>query len=65
MNLAAYRALLDIPGLAVVASGGVAGAQDLRALAALGVHGAIVGRALYEGRLDVAAALEAAGEAGA
>lgn len=65
VNLAAYRALLDIPGLAVVASGGVAGAQDLRALAALGVHGAIVGRALYEGRLDVAAALEAAGEEGA
>ena len=65
VNLAAYRALLDIPGLAVVASGGVAGADDLRALAALGVHGAIVGRALYEGRLDVAAALEAAGEAGA
>ena len=65
VNLAAYRALLDIPGLAVVASGGVAGADDLRALAALGVHGAIVGRALYEGRLDVAAALEAAGEEGA
>lgn len=65
VNLAAYRALLDIPGLAVVASGGVAGADDLHALAALGVHGAIVGRALYEGRLDVAAALEAAGEEGA
>ena len=65
VNLEAYRALLEIPGLTVIASGGVAGADDLSALAALGVHGAIVGRALYEGKLDVAAALRAAGRADA
>jgi len=37
----------------VIASGGVAVAADLRALAALPLTGAIVGRALYEGRFTV------------
>jgi phosphoribosylformimino-5-aminoimidazole carboxamide ribotide isomerase len=48
----------------VVASGGVGTIEDLRALAALradgrGLAGVIVGRAIYEGRFDVAAALAA------
>jgi phosphoribosylformimino-5-aminoimidazole carboxamide ribotide isomerase len=47
-------------GAAVVASGGVAGVHDIRALREAGLAGAIVGRALYEGRLDLAEALEAA-----
>ncbi|HEX5466108.1 MAG TPA: 1-(5-phosphoribosyl)-5-[(5-phosphoribosylamino)methylideneamino] imidazole-4-carboxamide isomerase [Candidatus Limnocylindrales bacterium] len=41
------------PGLEVIASGGVRGLDDLRALADLGCSGAIVGKALYEGRLDL------------
>ena len=44
----------------VIASGGVAGLDDLRALAALepgGLEGAIVGKALYAGRFTVADAL--------
>jgi hypothetical protein len=46
----------------VVASGGVAGPDDLRTLAALepeGLEGVIVGKALYAGRLTVADALAA------
>jgi len=46
--------------LHVIASGGVASLADLRALAdrfSDGVVGAIVGRALYEGRFDLSAAL--------
>jgi phosphoribosylformimino-5-aminoimidazole carboxamide ribotide isomerase len=42
---------------AVIASGGIASLEDLRAVRALGCAGAIVGRALYEGRLDLEEAL--------
>lgn len=47
----------------VLASGGVGGVDDLVALARSGCEGAIVGRALYEGRVDLAAALAAAATA--
>jgi phosphoribosylformimino-5-aminoimidazole carboxamide ribotide isomerase len=42
----------------VLASGGIAGADDLAALARTGVAGAIVGMALYTGALDAAAIAE-------
>ena len=48
----------------VIASGGVAGLADLKALRATGAAGVIVGRALYEGGLDLAAALRFVDEAG-
>jgi phosphoribosylformimino-5-aminoimidazole carboxamide ribotide isomerase len=41
----------------VIASGGIATIADLEACAAAGAAGAIVGRALYEGRLDLSEAL--------
>jgi len=44
---------------AVIASAGIATTDDLRAVRALGCTGAIVGRALYEGRFTIGAALEA------
>jgi phosphoribosylformimino-5-aminoimidazole carboxamide ribotide isomerase len=44
----------------VIASGGIAGAGDIRAAREAGLAGVIVGRALYEGRLTLAEALEAA-----
>ena len=47
------------PDLAVQASGGVAALSDLAAARALGCAGAIVGRALYEGRFTVEQALAA------
>lgn len=43
----------------VIASGGVGTLDDLIEIAATGVSGAIVGRALYDGRVDLAEALEA------
>lgn len=46
-------------GLAVIASGGVGSLDDLAAIKAHGLAGAIVGRALYEGRFSVAEALAA------
>jgi phosphoribosylformimino-5-aminoimidazole carboxamide ribotide isomerase len=44
---------------AVMASAGIATTDDLRSVRALGCTGAIVGRALYEGRFTIGAALEA------
>jgi phosphoribosylformimino-5-aminoimidazole carboxamide ribotide isomerase len=64
-NLDALRRLAAAaPPLRVIASGGVASLDDLRALRELGVPnlaGVIVGRALYEGRFGVAGALRALG----
>jgi phosphoribosylformimino-5-aminoimidazole carboxamide ribotide isomerase len=45
----------------VIASGGVASIKDLEALKAAGIPGAIIGRALYDGRIDLKAALALAG----
>ena len=50
------RALAAL-GLDVIASGGVATLDDLRSVHAAGLAGAIVGRALYEGRFTLAEAL--------
>ena len=60
-NLAAYRSLLVPDGIAVIVAGGVSGLDDIVALASLpGIEGAIAGRALYEGTLDLAQAIVAA-----
>jgi phosphoribosylformimino-5-aminoimidazole carboxamide ribotide isomerase len=62
-DLDGYTTLLGATAVDVVASGGVGTLDDLAALAALDVDGrrlagAIVGKALYEGRFTVRAALE-------
>jgi len=59
-DLDVMRAALAATERPVIASGGVASLDDLRALRDLGLAGAIVGRALYEGRFAVAEAVEAA-----
>jgi len=57
-NMALMRALRQKrPDLEIQASGGVRSVEDLYDLKALGVHGAIVGKALYEGLIDLKAAL--------
>ena len=48
--------------LALVASGGVTTLSDVRALTELGLYGAILGKALYEKKIDLAAAVAAAKE---
>jgi phosphoribosylformimino-5-aminoimidazole carboxamide ribotide isomerase len=45
------------PALDLLASGGVSDIHDLQALAQTGIYGAIVGKAIYEGRIDLADAL--------
>ncbi len=66
LNLEATIALAQQISIPVIASGGLASLDDVRAL--LGPHtgkiaGAIAGRALYDGRLDAAEALELIREA--
>jgi phosphoribosylformimino-5-aminoimidazole carboxamide ribotide isomerase len=58
-DLAGARRLQAL-GAGVIASGGVAGLEDIHAAREAGLAGAIVGRALYEGRLALADALAAA-----
>ncbi len=65
-NLAATAALARRLSTPVIASGGVASLDDLKAIAGLagdGVAGAIVGRALYDGRVDAAEAARVLAEA--
>jgi phosphoribosylformimino-5-aminoimidazole carboxamide ribotide isomerase len=58
-DLDLLRRLVDLGHGAVIASGGIATIDDLAAVRAIGCAGAIVGRALYEGRLDLRSALDA------
>ena len=61
LNLDATIALADAMSIPVIASGGLASIEDVRALLASRARklaGAIAGRALYDGRLDAAAALK-------
>ncbi|MBU0638565.1 MAG: 1-(5-phosphoribosyl)-5-[(5-phosphoribosylamino)methylideneamino]imidazole-4-carboxamide isomerase [Planctomycetes bacterium] len=60
-NLEAVRALASVSSVPVIASGGVTNLEDIRRLATLNLAGAVVGRAIYEGTLDLVSALRAAG----
>lgn len=44
---------IEKPGINLIASGGVSSMEDLRSLKSIGCEGAIVGKALYEGQLDL------------
>lgn len=59
-NLDLYRDLKARFRLNLIASGGVSTLSDIRALGEIGVHGAILGRALYTGDLVLEQALAAA-----
>jgi phosphoribosylformimino-5-aminoimidazole carboxamide ribotide isomerase len=61
VNLEATLALAAVSPVPVIASGGVAGMADITALVGqANIEGVITGRALYDGRLDLAEALAAA-----
>ncbi|MBQ5972961.1 MAG: 1-(5-phosphoribosyl)-5-[Oscillospiraceae bacterium] len=59
-NRELYRRLAAETGLDVIASGGVSSLDDVRALAAMGLYGAIVGKAYYTGAVDLRTAIGAA-----
>lgn len=63
IDVDAYRRVAQVAGFPVVASGGITGLEDIRALAAAGddvIEGCITGRALYEGNFTLKDALAAA-----
>jgi phosphoribosylformimino-5-aminoimidazole carboxamide ribotide isomerase len=57
-NRALYRQLQERFSMKIVASGGASSLDDVRALAALGLYGAIVGKALYTGDIGLKEAIE-------
>ena len=59
-NLGLYRRITSDFPMRLIASGGVSGLDDVRALKEIGVYGAIIGKAYYTGAIDIAEALEAA-----
>jgi phosphoribosylformimino-5-aminoimidazole carboxamide ribotide isomerase len=64
-NLEALRAMAEASAVPVIASGGIGNLEhllSLLALAPLGIEGVIVGRALYDGRVDLAEAIQAIGD---
>jgi phosphoribosylformimino-5-aminoimidazole carboxamide ribotide isomerase len=60
-NIERTRALVEAVDLPIVAAGGVTTVNDVHTLKSIGVAGAIIGRALYEGTITVEAALDAVG----
>ena len=60
-NLELYEELVRIEGLEVTASGGVSSLEELRRLERMGVRAAILGKALYTGRLDLRAVMQEVG----
>ena len=60
-DLALLDACVNLTGAAVLASGGIRSIADLAAVRRLGCAGAIVGRAIYEGSLDLESAIAAMG----
>ena len=60
-NLELYRQLAEIEGLNITASGGVSSIEELKELQRIGTHAAILGKALYTGRLDLKTVIEEVG----
>jgi phosphoribosylformimino-5-aminoimidazole carboxamide ribotide isomerase len=58
-DLEALRRTIAATSHGVIYGGGVSSVEDVRAVAAGGAVGIIIGKAIYEGRLDLAAALAA------
>ena len=59
-NRGLYRDLSAKFGIDLIASGGVSSIEDVTALAAMKLHGAIIGKAYYIGAVDLKEAVEAA-----
>ncbi|MGD2174763.1 MAG: 1-(5-phosphoribosyl)-5-[(5-phosphoribosylamino)methylideneamino]imidazole-4-carboxamide isomerase [Candidatus Brocadiaceae bacterium] len=61
-NFGAVERLLDAVEVPVIASGGVASVEDVQRLGQSGADAVVIGKALYEGLLELPAAREAASE---
>ena len=61
-NMDLYRELLQIPGLEITASGGIARMEELAELQAMGCHAAILGKSIYTGAIKNPAIISAAAQ---
>lgn len=62
-NMDAIRQMAELSGLEIIASGGVSTVANIRQLMemeSLGVNGAIIGKAIYDGKIELKDALQAA-----
>ncbi len=59
-NLAMYEELAERYSLDITASGGVSNLDDVKALRAMNLYGAIIGKAYYTGAIDLREAIEVA-----
>ena len=59
-NMEAYRKLSEIEGLSITASGGITHTDEIKELSSMGIAAAILGKALYSGKIDLKEALLAA-----
>jgi phosphoribosylformimino-5-aminoimidazole carboxamide ribotide isomerase len=57
-NLKAMEEMVKAVNIDIIASGGVGKLEDIKNLKEVGVSGAIVGRALYTGDVDLKQAIE-------
>lgn len=53
-NFEGIRAFAEATGVAVIASGGISSQEDIARLKELGIEGCIVGKALYENKINLA-----------
>lgn len=60
-NLELYRRLSSVYPIQLIASGGVSSLEDVRRLAAMGLYGAVIGKACYTGAVDLREAIGVAG----
>ena len=56
-NLSMYRELFSKYSMDLIASGGVSSLEDVKALRAMDLHGAIIGKAYYTGAIDLKEAI--------
>ena len=61
-NLELYREMSENFALNIIASGGVSSLEDVRALSNMNIFGAILGKALYTGAVELTKAIEIAAE---
>jgi len=61
-NVEAMKDMKNATPIPVIASGGVTTLEDVRELTAAGMDGAIIGRSLYEGQIQLSAAIDLAGQ---
>ena len=57
-NVELYREMSERFNIDIIASGGVSSMEDITRLAALNIHGAIIGKAYYTGAVDLREAIE-------